>query len=297
MGVGFLLCHHGSFCRGSYCNALYRMLDKLYVSGFCVRSRMRKTKCAPFGGFMTFQQLHLLRINTMIVFIVTLIQGELWLRRGTRMNCAFKESVLWVFLLKLVFFLSEPWPDCGRNPLEPHTKPPLIFVTNVYGWKCVNIWSLSPIGSLLNAIFLTGFNVLSVACPYLLSTVTHPEITWEYSTSSDESDSLMKELAWILYYIADTQVTRLTAPYCCIRQYSRSLRFAPVTYIIVRPYGSHLTHSAHGILNCDSHNKIISTYNISWGLRCYIFTWECWIIVMFKICDLQVKTIPMMYHL
>ena len=42
---------------------------------------------------------------------------------------------------------------------------------------------------------------------------------------------------------------------------------------------------------------IISTCLRVWGLSCCSFTWGCCIMTMFKICDLLVKSFPMMYHM
>ena len=43
-----------------------------------------------------------------------------------------------------------------------------------------------------------------------------------------------------------------------------------------------------------SETFIISTCLRIWGLRLHNFTWGCRIMVIFKICDLQVKSFPMM---
>ncbi len=45
-----------------------------------------------------------------------------------------------------------------------------------------------------------------------------------------------------------------------------------------------------------SETFLISTCLRVWGLRWYTFTWACGIIVIFRICDLQAKVVPMMYH-
>ena len=46
-----------------------------------------------------------------------------------------------------------------------------------------------------------------------------------------------------------------------------------------------------------SEKFIISTCLRVWGLRWNNFTWGCRIMVRFKICDLQAKNFPMMYHM
>ena len=100
----------------------------------------------------------------------------------------------------------------------------------------------------------------------------------------------------MIYYNADTPVTRLrlltdvshniAVPYASLR--SLILLFYPTGLTFIR--------SARGMLDSVSHNKIWSTYNIPWGLRWYKLTRVCPIMVIFKICDLQVKNFRMVYH-
>ena len=46
-----------------------------------------------------------------------------------------------------------------------------------------------------------------------------------------------------------------------------------------------------------SETFLISTWLRVWGLRWYSFTRGCRFIVIFRICDLQVKSFPMMFHI